>query len=167
MIPATEFLLDTGLVLPDGSVRVDDHFKASPDIYAAGDIATFREWRTGEEMRIEHWRTAEQQGRVAGHNMAGKRIAYRSVPFFWTNQVGLFFRYVGHAKKWDEMVVQGNLSALDFIVFYVKNNQIYAAAGNNRDKEIAAIEELMRLNKMPSPDELRNKSMNFVELLKN
>jgi apoptosis-inducing factor 3 len=167
VIPATEFLRDTGLLLPDGSVRVDDHFKAGPDIYAAGDIATFREWRTGAEMRIEHWRTAEQQGRVAAHNMAGKEIAYRSVPFFWTNQVGLFFRYVGHAKKWDEIIVHGNLSALDFIVFYVKDNQIHAAGGNNRDKEIAAIEELMRLDKMPSPDEIRNKSVNFVELLKN
>jgi len=167
VIPATEFLRDTGLVLADGSIRVDDHFEAGADIYAAGDVATFREWRTGEEMRIEHWRTAEQQGRIAGHNMAGKKIAYRSVPFFWTNQVGLFFRYVGHAKKWDEIIVHGNLSDLDFIVFYAKNNQIYAAAGNNRDREIAAIEELMRLNKMPSPDEIRNKSLNFVELLKN
>jgi apoptosis-inducing factor 3 len=84
-----------------------------------------------------------------------------------TNQVGLFFRYVGHAKKWDEIIVHGNLSDLDFIVFYAKNNQIYAAAGNNRDREIAAIEELMRLNKMPNPDEIRNRSVNFVELLKN
>ncbi len=166
VIPATEFLGDTGLVMRDGSIKVNDHFHAGSDIYAAGDIATFPEWRTGEEMRIEHWRTAEQQGRVAAHNMAGKEAAYRSVPFFWTNQVGLFLRYVGHAKKWDEIIFHGDVSALDFIALYVRNNQVYAAVGNNRDQEIAAIEELMRLGKMPGPDKLRDKSINFVDLLK-
>jgi apoptosis-inducing factor 3 len=163
--PATDFLRDTGILLPDGSIRVDDHFRAGPDIFAAGDVATFPEWRTGEEVRIEHWRTSEQQGFVAGRNMAGVDSPYRSVPFFWTNQVGLYFRYVGHAKQWDEIIFHGDLAALDFIAFYVRNNQVYAAAANNREKEMDAIEELMRLGKMPSPDRLRDKSMNLVRLL--
>ena len=146
-------------------MRVDDHFRAGPDIFAAGDVATFPEWRTGEEVRIEHWRTSEQQGFVAGRNMAGIDTPYRSVPFFWTNQVGLYFRYVGHAKQWDEIIFHGDLAALDFIAFYVRNNQVHAAAANNREKEMDAIEELMRLGKMPSPDRLRDKSMNLVNLL--
>ncbi len=163
--PATDFLRDTGILSPDGSIRVDDHFRAGPDIFAAGDVATFPEWRTGEEVRIEHWRTSEQQGFVAGRNMAGIDAPYRSVPFFWTNQVGLYFRYVGHAKQWDEIIFRGDLAALDFIAFYVRNNQVCAAAANNREKEMDAIEELMRLGKMPSPDRLRDRSLNFVNLL--
>lgn len=163
--PATDFLRDSGLLMPDGSIRVDDHFRAGPDIFAAGDVATFPEWRTGEEVRIEHWRTSEQQGFVAGHNMAGVDTPYRSVPFFWTNQVGLYFRYVGHARKWDEIIFHGDPADLDFIAFYAKNNRVYAAAANNREKEMDAIEELMRLGKMPSPERLRAKSTNLVNLL--
>ena len=56
------------------------------DVYAAGDIATYTDWRTGEEMRIEHWRTALQQGRIAARNMIGKKEKNKCVPFFWTAQ---------------------------------------------------------------------------------
>jgi len=37
-------------------------------------IARFRDWRFGENIRIEHWRTAEQQGRDAALNMPGNLL---------------------------------------------------------------------------------------------
>ena len=44
--PATEFL--TGVPLnPDGSVSVDQYLKVSEELYAAGDLARFPDWRTG------------------------------------------------------------------------------------------------------------------------
>jgi NADPH-dependent 2,4-dienoyl-CoA reductase/sulfur reductase-like enzyme/nitrite reductase/ring-hydroxylating ferredoxin subunit len=162
--PATDFLHGIDL-LPDGSVAVDEFFSAAQDVYAAGDIATFPLPHTGEKVRIEHWRTALQHGRVAGHNMAGNKVAYTSVPFFWTNQVDLYFRYVGYAKEWDDIIVQGDLASENFIAYYVKNNKVYAAAGNNMEKEMAAIELLMQLNRMPSPKELKSGAINIVKFL--
>jgi NADPH-dependent 2,4-dienoyl-CoA reductase/sulfur reductase-like enzyme/nitrite reductase/ring-hydroxylating ferredoxin subunit len=152
--PATGFLKGIEL-LSDGSLKVDQHFRVGDGIYAAGDIATFPYPYTGEPTRIEHWRTAEQQGRIAGRNMAGKIASYTGVPFFWTNQVGLYFRYVGCSKQWDEVIIDGDVSSQDFIAFYVKDGRVVAAAGNNREKEMASIEELMRANDMPSPEQLR------------
>ena len=163
--PATEFLLPMDL-LPDGSVKVDEYFRAREDVYAAGDIATFPEHYTGEELRIEHWRTAQQQGRIAAHNMAGKKVPYRSIPFFWSTQGDLYFRYVGHATTWDDILINGDVPSREFIAFYIRNGRVVAAAGNDHEKEMAAIEELMRLGKMPTPEELRNKSIDLVELLK-
>jgi NADPH-dependent 2,4-dienoyl-CoA reductase/sulfur reductase-like enzyme len=162
--PATDFLHGIDL-LPDGSLAVDEFFCAAEDVYAAGDIATFPLPHTGEKVRIEHWRTALQHGRVAGHNMAGKKVPYTSVPFFWTNQVDLYFRYVGYAKEWDDIIIQGDLTSQDFIAYYVKNNRVYAAAGNNMEKEMAAIELLMQLNSMPSPKELKSGAINVIDLL--
>jgi NADPH-dependent 2,4-dienoyl-CoA reductase/sulfur reductase-like enzyme len=162
--PATDFLHGIDL-LPDGSLAVDEFFCAAEDVYAAGDIATFPLPHTGEKVRIEHWRTAQQHGRIAGHNMAGKIVAYTSVPFFWTNQVDLYFRYVGYAKEWDDIIIHGDVALHDFIAYYVKNNRVYAAAGNNKEKELAAIEVLMRLNRMPSPTELRGGAINLIEFL--
>jgi NADPH-dependent 2,4-dienoyl-CoA reductase/sulfur reductase-like enzyme/nitrite reductase/ring-hydroxylating ferredoxin subunit len=69
--PATAFL--KGLTLhADGGVVVDEHMRAADGVYAAGDIAYFPSPHTGERQRIEHWRTALQQGRIAAHNMCGK-----------------------------------------------------------------------------------------------
>jgi NADPH-dependent 2,4-dienoyl-CoA reductase/sulfur reductase-like enzyme/nitrite reductase/ring-hydroxylating ferredoxin subunit len=163
--PATDFLNGIDLE-PDGSIKVNEYFCAAQDVYAAGDIARFPDWRTGEHIRIEHWRTAEQQGRIAAQNMIGKQMPYDSVPYFWTTQAGLNFRYVGHVKDWDNLIIKGDVSSQEFIAFYVKNNQILAAAGNKRDKEIAAIEELMRLKKMPAPEALRDNSVDLAEIIK-
>lgn len=163
--PNTDFL--DGLALQsDGSIKVDASLQAAEDVYAAGDIATFPDWRSGEDIRIEHWRMAEQQGRVAAHNMAGKKTVYDSVPFFWTKQGDLNIKYVGHAQKWDNLIIQGDIAAQDCLVFYVKQNQVLAAAGINRGKEIGAIQELMRLKKMPGPEELQQGSVDFFALLK-
>ena len=163
--PATDF--GESIVLEkDGSIKVDQYFHAGNDIYAAGDIATFPYWYSGSDTRIEHWRTAEQQGRIAAHNMAGNEITFRSIPFFWTVQAGLTLRYVGHAKAWDGIVVNGSITDKDFIAYYVKNNKVQAAAGCNRDRQMAAIEELMRLRRMPPPDSLKSGLIDLVSLLK-
>lgn len=163
--PVTDFLVGVNLHKDDGIV-VDEHLRAAPDLYAAGDIAWFPSSLTGKRQRIEHWRTALQQGRIAARNMAGKNAAYRSVPFFWTRQFDNGLVYVGHATSWDEIIFQGEVSVQNFLAFYVKNGRVLAVAGMNREREMAAIEELMRLESLPSPDQLRGGSVNFLELLR-
>jgi NADPH-dependent 2,4-dienoyl-CoA reductase/sulfur reductase-like enzyme len=163
--PATDFLEGVGLHR-DGGVIVDEYMRAADDVYAAGDIAYFQNPRTGERQRIEHWRTAMQQGRVAAHNMAGNAVAYDSVPFFWTRQFDVGLLYVGHAASWSEIIFQGSVAARDFLAFYLKDDQVLAVAGMNRDREMAAIEELMRADRMPSRTHLRDGSPEFLQLLK-
>lgn len=164
--PATDFI--DGIVKnPDGGIKVDNTFWAAEDIYAAGDAAAFPYWITGEDVRIEHWRSALQQGRLAGFSMSGKDAKYESIPFFWTYQAGLDIRYAGYAKNWDNIIYWGDVSSKEFIAFYVKNNKVIAAAGSDRDKEIAAIEILMKLDKMPSPKELEDKDLDLVTLAEN
>jgi NADPH-dependent 2,4-dienoyl-CoA reductase/sulfur reductase-like enzyme len=153
--PATDFLVGINLH-KDGGVIVDEHLRAADDLYAAGDIAWFLSDLTGERQRIEHWRTALQQGRIAAHNMAGKNIAYNSVPFFWTRQFDSGLVYVGHATSWDEIIFQGDVPTQNFLAFYVKGSRIRAVAGMNRGREMAAFEGLMRDDRMPTPDQLRS-----------
>lgn len=164
--PATSFLEGVKLH-KDGGVVVDEHMRAADGVYSAGDIAYFPSKRTGERHRIEHWRTAMQQGRAAAHNMAGKDFTYDGVPFFWTRQFDVGLLYVGHAVSWTEIIFQGNLSEHDFLAFYVRDDRVLAVAGMNRDREMAAIEELIRLGKMPTPDDLRNGHVKIWDLLCN
>ncbi len=148
---------------PDGSLKVDEYFQVTTDVYAAGDIARFPDWRSEDGIRIEHWRTAEQHGRDAARNMLGKQTPVsQSVPFFWTKQVDVNIRYVGYMKEWDEIIVDGDVDSKQFIAFYIKHETVYAAAGCKRDKEMAAIHELMRLNKMPPTEEVRKGQVDFL-----
>jgi NADPH-dependent 2,4-dienoyl-CoA reductase/sulfur reductase-like enzyme/nitrite reductase/ring-hydroxylating ferredoxin subunit len=155
--PTTDFLKGVELH-KDGGVIADDHLRISDDVFAAGDIVHFPDFRTGEMTRIEHWRTALQQGRGAAHNMAGKSTAFAGVPFFWTTQFDVTLNYVGHVKDWDRIIFQGDVKKQDFLAFYIKDHKILAVAGMNRDREIAVWEELIRLNMVPSPGALSEHS---------
>lgn len=117
-------------------------------------------------MRIEHWRTAQQQGKIAARNMLGQNVTYDSIPFFWTQQFGKGLRYVGHATRWDEIVYHGEVPTGDFLAFYIEANRIVAVAGMKHDREMAAIEELMRLDRMPSPEEVKKSRPSFVEMVR-
>lgn len=165
--PVTDFITGIDLHPQDQSVPVDEYLCAAEGVYAAGDIARYPDWRTEDSMRIEHWRIAAQHGRIAAYNMAGKPTKFRGVPVFWSMQFQFPIRYVGHATEWDELIVDGDLDQREFIAFYVKDNQVLAAASSKRDTETAAIAELMRLNQMPSVDELRQGQfkLKYPELL--
>jgi NADPH-dependent 2,4-dienoyl-CoA reductase/sulfur reductase-like enzyme/nitrite reductase/ring-hydroxylating ferredoxin subunit len=162
--PATVFLEGVQLH-KDGGVFVDKHLLAADGVYAAGDIAYFHSLLTNDRQRIEHWRTAQQQGRVAAHNMAGKIVEYDGVPFFWTRQFDAGLLYVGHATSWDEIIFEGDVRSQNFLAFYVKDERVLAVAGMNHDREMAVIEDLLRLDRMPAPARLRHGHMDFHELV--
>jgi NADPH-dependent 2,4-dienoyl-CoA reductase/sulfur reductase-like enzyme len=149
----------------DRSILVNEHLQAAAGLYAAGDVARYPDWRTGEAIRVEHWRIAAQHGRIAAYNMAGTPVTFRGVPIFWTMQFQFPLRYVGHAEEWDEIIVNGELSSREFIAFYVKGDRVIAAAGSQRDTEMAAIEELMQLDQMPAPAALRDFKLDLGEVL--
>ncbi|HEX3185664.1 MAG TPA: FAD-dependent oxidoreductase [Pyrinomonadaceae bacterium] len=162
--PVTHFL--EGVELDEaGAVVVDSRMCATDGIYAAGDIVNFVDKRTSRRARIEHWRTAQQQGRTAARNMAGRDCVFDGVPFFWTRQFDVGLLYVGRATSWDKIVYRGDLSAHDFLAFYVMNGRVLAVAGMNRDREMAAAEELLRLGRMPTSEQLNGDSMSLVEML--
>ena len=162
--PVTHFL--EGVELDQsGGVVVDSHLRAADGLYAAGDIVSFVDLRTGERLRIEHWRTAEQQGRVAARNMLGRALPFEGVPFFWTQQFDLTLRYVGHAASWDEIVYQGDVASRDFLAFYVKENRVQAVAGMNRDRELAVVEALIKLDRLPTGEQLKFGGVNLLDLL--
>src|SRR5256886_7509860 len=72
-----EWLRGSGVTINRGVV-VDDHLRSSvPNVYAAGDIAEGRDLITGEPAVHAIEPTAQEHGRVAGANMAGKDVGYR------------------------------------------------------------------------------------------
>jgi apoptosis-inducing factor 3 len=126
----------------DGSLVVDGRLRVADGLYAAGDIACFPLRGVGAPIRVEHWRVAEQQGRLAALNMLGRGMSYDAVPVFWTIQYLKRLDYVGHASEWDEIVLHGDPTKPKFIAYYVKDGHVAAAAGLDRDRDMAALIEL-------------------------
>lgn len=142
-------------LLDDGGIPVDAHLRVSDDLYAAGDLAAFP-LTSGEGLvRVEHWRVAQQHGRVAALNMLGRRQAYEAVPVFWTILYHQRLDYLGHAADWDEIVIDGNPEELDFLAMYVRQGQVAAIAGWNRDRQIAEALALLTERRMWAPNVLQ------------
>lgn len=131
----------------DGGIVVDAHLRAVPGLYAAGDIASFPYRGDGAPIRVEHWRVAEQHGRVAALNMLGQATCCDAVPVFWTIQYMKRLDYVGHATEWDGVVLHGDLGTPEFLAYYVKDGRVAAAAGLGRDRDTAALVELFAMRR--------------------
>ncbi len=163
--PATG-ALPGDLLTERGEITVDARMRAAPNLYAAGDVTRFPGPQTDEPIHVEHWRVAQQHGRAAAMNLLGSGTDYAGVPYFWTFHYGQNLRYSGHAEGWDETVTWGDVDQGEFLVFYVKDGRVRAAAGLKRDTALAAAEELLRLDRMPSPQELRAGEFDLAGLLR-
>ncbi|KAB2831886.1 MAG: NAD(FAD)-dependent dehydrogenase, partial [Candidatus Dadabacteria bacterium] len=65
----------------------------------------------------------------------------------------------------DYTITWGNVADKDFITFYISGDKVAAAAGNDRDADMAAAEELMRTGRMPAPDILEKHQAGLKDLL--
>ncbi|MFP4600859.1 MAG: FAD-dependent oxidoreductase [Persicimonas sp.] len=152
--PATDFLEGQLPLNEDGSISVDATMKAADDVWAAGDIVRFPHPKTGDPIRIEHWRLANQHGKCAALNMAGHETGYTEVPFFWTRQFDTSIKYVGHAHDWDEIYIDGDIADGDFIAYYINGDQVLAACGT-RGGDLTYLQDAMRRDAAPTPEQVR------------
>ena len=104
--PNTEFLAGSGIELaPDGGVVCDATLTSvsDPDVLAAGDIASWpHPGAGGERVRVEHWTTAAEHGRLAGANATkdpAERVPHVAPPYFWSDQYELKIQSVGFPAR--------------------------------------------------------------------
>lgn len=154
--PATGLLHGIAPLRKDGGVDVDATLRVAEGLYAAGDLAAFPMRGDGAPVRVEHWRVAQQHGRVAALNMLGRGIAYEAVPYFWTIQYRQRLDYAGHAEAWDGVEVDGSLDTPEFLAFFVKDGRAAAVAGWNRDRQMAAAIGLLSERREWSVGQLRD-----------
>ena len=148
--PATEWLVGSGLDVRDGIV-CDESLRAAPRVYAAGDCARWVNplfGETGEEMRVEHWTNAAEQGSAAAANLlaelAGQeRSPYAPVPFFWSDQFDSRIQFVGRAHGDDEVrVVTGDLDG-KFVAIYGHGGRLRGVLGVGMPKPVMRMRKLI------------------------
>jgi len=146
----------------DRSIVCNEFMQVKERVYAGGDLARFPLWLTGELVRVEHWAVAQYHGRIAAKNMLGKKVPFKSVPYFWTTQYGKSIRYCGHATSFDYVLFDGdeevclNKNEIVFVAYYIRNNQVVAAASVGRDPVVSTLAETFALTGLPSVEQLKS-----------
>lgn len=140
--PALQFIHDLPTGPKGGGIAADSSLKAAASTWVAGDIANV------DGGRIEHWRVAQQHGRISALGMLGEETSSNGVPFFWTYHFEKRLAYLGTSKEWDEIIIDGSLAEMSFLVFYISvqnaEQVVNAVLGCSRDQEIAKLAEPMR-----------------------
>jgi 3-phenylpropionate/trans-cinnamate dioxygenase ferredoxin reductase subunit len=163
--PATELAQDAGLEVDNGIVVNEYCETSAPDIYAAGDVASFYHPLLDTRLRVEHWSNAQNQGITAAKNMLGKQKAYDDIPWFWSDQYDLNMQYIGHAPRWDEIVLRGDVAGRSFTAFYVEGGRLRAALAVNHQRDIRASRELIKRGAPVSADALRDETRELNSLV--
>ena len=124
VIPRTGLAEAAGIEVDNGIV-VDDHLRTSvPDVYAAGDVASYPDTLLGRR-RVEHVDHAEKSGELAGRAMAGADATYGETPFFWSDILDYGYEAVGEVTSRNDMVEDWKDGQLGTgVVYYLKSGQV-------------------------------------------
>ncbi len=133
--PRLELAEQAGLTC-DRGVTVNQYLETSaPGIYAAGDIARWPDPHSGANIRVEHWVVAERQGQAAALNMLGRGAPFTAVPFFWSQHYDVPINYVGHAEKWDEITIDGDIASKDCLLQFKRNRRVRRSLDFSRPRK--------------------------------
>jgi NADPH-dependent 2,4-dienoyl-CoA reductase/sulfur reductase-like enzyme/nitrite reductase/ring-hydroxylating ferredoxin subunit len=133
--PVVDLAQAAGLEVDHG-VLVDSHLRSSaPDVFVAGDAASWKDARTGERIRVEHWVVAERQGQSVARTLLGGTEPFDDVPFFWSVHYDATFNYVGHAERWETLKMEGRPEARDCRVELAGRGRVLAVITLGRDRQ--------------------------------
>jgi NADPH-dependent 2,4-dienoyl-CoA reductase/sulfur reductase-like enzyme len=151
--PNVELARDAGLEVDNGIV-VDDHLRSSdPDIFAAGDIASFPAPSLGRRLRVEHENAAISMGTRAGKCMAGQDAPYDELPFFYSDLFDLGYEAVGVLDSRLETVEQWVTPFREGIVYYLDAGRVRGALLWNTWGQVDAARNLIAA---PGPFDAEN-----------
>jgi 3-phenylpropionate/trans-cinnamate dioxygenase ferredoxin reductase component len=169
--PDVKLAADAGLNIDNG-IACNEHMQTSDvDIYAAGDCASYINQKLGgRRMRLEAWRSAQEQAATAAENMLGGSKVHNSIPWFWSDQYDLGLQIAGMADM-GPLTVMRKTSDDTMILFHLADNGLLMGAsgigpGTAIGRDIKMAEMMMAKNMKPAAEILADPTQSLKALLK-
>jgi len=144
--PNTEWLEESGLPLNNG-VLCDETCETAPGIVAAGDVARWPNQLFNEEMRVEHWDNAVEQGIFAARRLlagSSHKEPYTPTPWFWTDQFDRKIQLAGRTRSTDEIkIVTGSTEERRFATAYGREGKLVGILGFNRPRHVMQYKQMI------------------------
>jgi 3-phenylpropionate/trans-cinnamate dioxygenase ferredoxin reductase subunit len=170
-IPNTALAEAAGLAIDNGII-VDPHLQTTdPDIFAAGDCCNFPlSVYDSRRVRLESWRSAQEQGALAAANMLGTPTPLSAVPWFWSDQYDLTLLVAGLADG-ASGTVERRQDDGSVILFHLSDDGRLLAAsglgtGNAVARDIRLAEMLVAAGARPDPATLADPTLKLKSLLR-
>ena len=169
--PETQLAADAGLTIENG-IACNAHMQTSdPDIYAAGDCASFpHEHMGGKRIRLEAWRSAQEQAATAAANMLGGDKTHTNVPWFWSDQYDLSLQIAGSAELGPNTITRVPSEGALVLFHMTDDGAIKGVSGiglgNSVGRDVKIAEMLIAKNAKPSPEILADAAQPLKALLK-
>lgn len=117
--PNIELFADTPLQVDDGIV-INRFLETSlPDVYAAGDVACYRDLLYNRLRRVDHWDNAVMQGRLAARIMLGQREEYLRIPYLFSQIFDRTYELWGDAREAERVIYRGDVAGGSFSVWWL------------------------------------------------
>ena len=128
--PNSEIARDAGVELGSANaIKVDEYMKTNiPDVFAAGDCATARNYITNKDTYLPLGTTANKQGRVAGENAAGGNARFRGIAGSAITKV--FDLFIGKTGLTKEDALRNGFDPVEEVIEDITRARYYP--GNKR-----------------------------------
>ncbi|MBU9763649.1 oxidoreductase [Mycobacterium sp. TNTM28] len=126
--PAVDWLEGSGIELDNGVVCDELGRASAPNVWAIGDVASWRD-HVGGQVRVEHWSNVADQARAMVPAMLGQEASpVVSVPYFWSDQYDVKIQCLGEPEA-DDVVHVVEDDGRKFLAFYERDGVVVGVVG--------------------------------------
>jgi 3-phenylpropionate/trans-cinnamate dioxygenase ferredoxin reductase subunit len=164
VVPNNELAQDAGLLIANG-IAVNEYLETSGEnIFAIGDCAEHPCEFAGARIRLESVQNAADQAQCVAATIAGRRNAYRALPWFWTDQFEIKLQMAGISNAHDCVVSRGNAETRKLSVFYFKEGRLIAIDSINRPLDHMMGRKLIAAGVRLTPAQAADESVDLKKL---
>lgn len=163
IMPNTALAENAGLVIENG-IAVDAQSRTSdPNIYAAGDCASFP--HRGGRLRLESVPNAIDQAQNAARNILGQNVDYAPSIWFWSDQYDKKLQIAGLNQGFDQVVTrQASEDSVSF--WYFKEGALVSVDAINDPRAYMVAKRMIDQGLTISPQEAADTGLELKTLLR-
>jgi 3-phenylpropionate/trans-cinnamate dioxygenase ferredoxin reductase subunit len=152
VVPNVELAEAAGIAVANG-IKIDGQMRTSvPQVLAVGDVANYRHWFTGGDVRLESVQNATDQARLAARTIVGRADSYAAVPWFWSDIGDMKLQMVGLTSGSDQMVVVGEPDENKFSIYHYGGDRLIGVESINKPADHMLGRKMLGAGFSPPPE---------------